>query len=113
MPSFRGPCHVNSSVAQKNEIPQDEAFICVVGDLREDLSRIWNSIEVYNLYKFYKGESLTRRQRIKKLAKHFRQNLLILSDTGVASIRVFHNKASNVLKLVAIENDNDDAAIGK
>ena len=70
MSSFRGPRNVKSSVAQENELPQDEAFMCVVGDLREDLSRIWNSIEVHNLYKFYKGELLTRRQPIKKLADY-------------------------------------------
>ena len=94
-------------------MPQDEAFMCVVDDLREDLSRIWNSIEIHNFYKFYKGESLTRRQLIKKLAEHFRKDLLILSGTGVASILVFQSKASNGLKLVANKDDDDDAAIGK
>ena len=111
MSSFRGPRNVKSSAAQENEMSQDEAFMCVVDDLREDLSRIWNSIEVHNLYKFYKGKSLTRRQLIKKLAEHFRQDLLILSGTGVASILVFQSKASNALKRVA--NEDDDAAIGK
>ena len=95
------------------KMPQDEAHMCVVGDLREDLSRIWNSIEVHNLHKFYKEESFTRRQLIKKLAEHFRQDLLILSGTGTASSLVFQSKASNVLKLVVNEDDNDDAAIGK
>ena len=38
----------------EDEMPQDETFMCVVGDLREDLSRIWNSIEVHHLYNFYK-----------------------------------------------------------
>ena len=68
MSSFRCPRNVKSSVAQENEMPLDEDFMCVVGDLREDLSRIWNSIEVHNLYTFYKVESLTRQQLIKKLA---------------------------------------------
>ena len=86
MSSFRHPRNIKSSVAQKNEMTQDKAFMCVVGDLREVLSRIWNSIEVHNLYKFYKGESLTRRQLIRKLAEHFRQDLLIFSGTGVESI---------------------------
>ena len=113
MSSFRGPRNVKACVAQKNEMPQDEAFMCVVGDLREDLSRIWNSIEVHNLYKFYNGESLTRRQLIKKLAEYFRQDLLILSGTEVASIPVFQSKASNVQKLVANEDDDDGAAIRK
>ena len=56
---------------------------------------------------------MTRRQPLKKLAEHFRQDLLILSGTGDASILVFQSKASNVLKQVANEDDDDDAAIGK
>ena len=111
MSSFRGLRNVKSSIALENEMPQVAAFMCVVGDLIEDLSRIWNSIEVHNMYKFYKGESLTHRQLIKKLAEHFRRDLLILSGTGVASILLFQSKASNVLKLVTNEDDDDDAAI--
>ena len=38
---------------------------------------------------------------------------MILSGTVVASILVFQSKASHVLKLVANEDDDDDAAIGK
>ena len=34
MSSFRGPRNVKSSLAQENEMPQNEAFMCVVGDLR-------------------------------------------------------------------------------
>ena len=56
---------------------------------------------------------MTRRQLINKLAEHFRQDLLILSGTGVARILVFRSNASNVLKLVANEYDDDDAAIVK
>ena len=56
---------------------------------------------------------MIRRQLIRKLAEHFRQDLLILSGTGFGSIIVFQSKASNVLKLVANEDDDDDAAIGK
>ena len=56
---------------------------------------------------------MTRRQLIKKLAEHFRQDFLILSGTWVASILVFQSKASNVLKLVANEDGGDCAAIEK
>ena len=107
MLSFRGPRNVKSSVAQENEMPRDEAFMCVVGDLREDLSRIWNSIEAHNLYKFYKGESLARRQLIKKLAEHFRQDLLILSATWGCKHPCIPEQSFQ-----CSEDDDDDAAIG-
>ena len=85
MSSFRGPRNVKSSVAHTKEMLQEEAFMCVVGDLREDLSRIWNSIEVHNLYKFYKGESLTRRQLIKKLAEPCHQNSSSAKGSGTTT----------------------------
>ena len=48
-----------------------------------------------------------------KLSEHFGHDILVLSGAGVASILSFRSKASSVLKLVANDEDDDDATVSK
>lgn len=44
---------------------------------------------------------------------HFGNDLLVLTDNGVASLLVFYSKASHLLKLVDDNNDIDVTLIAK
>ena len=75
----------------------DQAFLLVAKELETNKSRIWNSVEVFQLYQTCSGIHLNRRSLIMKLVDYFGQDLLVLSGNGVANILDFRNKASNVL----------------
>ena len=112
MSTFRGPRNIRSASHKPAQV-EDEAFNRVISDLNEDRTRIWNSVELHEQYTAYNGESLTRRNLMAKLSEHFGPDILVLSGPGVASILSFRSKASSVLKLVANDEDDDDAAVSK
>ena len=91
----------------------DVSFTQVTKDMKDDPSRIWNSVDLYNLYLTYNGTHLTRRTLMSKLKKCFGEDLLILSGNGVANLIVFRSKASNSLRLVDDEDDDIQATVEK
>ena len=77
MSLFRGSRNIDRS---KDDTEQhDEAFTMLVKDMAEDRLRLWNSIELHNLYIDYKGDKLSRRQLLKNLSEHFGSDLLLMS----------------------------------
>ena len=74
----------------------------------EDKSRVWNSIEIFDIYSSEGGVKMTRRRFIECLSTRFGEDLLVLSASGVASIIVFKSKAPSLLRVV---NDYDDSEI--
>ena len=86
------------SARNRMETPHHDvepAFLCVTSEMQSDRSRIWNSVEVHDLYEANGGNSLSRRNMTMKLSEHFGSDLLVLSERGVANIFVFQSKASN------------------
>jgi len=88
-----------------SQISLDSSFQSTVSEMKADMTKIWNSVDVYNLYLENGGQKLSRRALVSHLSDHFGPDLLILSGSGVASLLVFQSKASGLLHLV---NDEDD-----
>lgn len=79
----------------------DDAFNALVTKLNQDLSQIWNSVELFQLYEDNGDTRLTaRKQLMKQLSHHFGEYLLVLSSPGVANLVVFKSKTLGLLKLV-------------
>ena len=85
----------------------EEAFLSTVSDIEVDKSKIWNSVEVFELYLSHGGEECSRRSLVPKLVDYFGSDFLVLSGTGVANLLVFRSKASASLRLVQREDDAD------
>ena len=64
---------------------------------------MWTSVEIHTLYK-EGGGVITRKTLIKKISDTFRSKLLILSSPSIASILVFINHASSIVRTVDDEN---------
>ena len=98
MSLFRGSKNIDRS---KDDTEQhDEAFTMLVKDMAEDRSRLWNSIELHNLYTDYKGDKLSRRQLLKNLSEDSGSDLLlVMSGNGVATIVVFRIKSIQCLEI--------------
>ena len=79
-----------SSCTTQDEL--DNTFCEVTAVVSEDLSRIWNSEELFQLYQSKEGQMLTKRQVVDQLVDNFGDNILVLSSPGVSSIVVFRKK---------------------
>ena len=86
---------------------QQHALCDVTAVVSEDLSRIWNSVELFQLYQSKGGQMLTKRQVVDQHVDHFGDTILVVSSPGVSSIVVFRNKAPTLLKLVPSDDDSD------
>ena len=87
----------------------EEAFLLTVSDIEADKSKIWNSVEVFDLYLSHGGEKCSRRSLVPKLCNYFGSDFLVLSGNGVANLLVFRSKASATLRLV--QDDDDDIEV--
>ena len=91
----------------------DDAFLKVCDCMMAEKSRVWNAVELEELYRSHRGELLSRRLLVEKLSDELGPDLLILSGVGVANILLFKNQASKHMKLVVNNEDDIDTAIGR
>ncbi|KAG0729000.1 hypothetical protein GWK47_031251 [Chionoecetes opilio] len=103
---------VKEAQADKPEL--DKGLQVVISILKEDMSHIWNSVDLFNLYIENEGNALSRRQLIVELSAHFGKDLVVLSSPGIASILAFQSKAADVLRIIPdAEEDDTGIAIHK
>lgn len=102
MASFR----TNICASGSKSYDVESAFEHVVDAMLIDKSRIWNALEIEELYISHGGTSFIRKHLIKELSEHFHSDLLILSAPGIANILAFRSTAGKLMRVV--ENDTDD-----
>jgi len=100
-----------SAASSSSQEEVDVAFATTVSAVRAESSRVWNSIELYDIYQSNGGRDISRRTVVSKLLEYFGSALLVLSGTGVANLLVFRSKASSLSRLVP-SSDEDDVEIG-
>lgn len=100
----------SSQDTDEEDIPYEET----VKEILADKERIWNSIDINNIYSDRGGHKLTRGNLIKALKTQF-DELMVLSAPGYANIITFPNKVATTLRISRVEDDADDieTAIGK
>lgn len=96
----------NRPSAESSTEACDSALEELLSQMSLDVTRIWNSAELYTLYSELGGTLISRRFLIKSVCEHFHPNLLVLTSPGVASILVFRGKAADHLRI--IDDTEDD-----
>ena len=104
---FLKPVSAAERNTQEAGCEQDDAFLAVTDVLKKDLSRIWNSIDIYTLYIDNGGTVLSRRKLIAALSDYFGEDLLVLSSPGIATIITFQSMAAKFLRVVPDADDDD------
>ena len=109
---FCAPQSVKSASAAytSNKEEVDVAFDKLSMAMRTEPSRLWNFIELYDLYISSGRRNISCRTLVSKLLEYFGSDLLMLSGVGVASLLVFRSKASSMMRLVS-SSDEDDIEI--
>ena len=84
----------------------DSALESVFDILSNDRSRMWNSVELFESYIDFGGDkTLCRKTLVSKLQVRIRNDLLVLSSPGIASIIALRSFAAQTLRLI---NDEED-----
>ena len=99
-----------SSVITKSKEDDQTAFNFVVRTMESDQSRVWTSTEVYNFYLENGGDSdkMSKRKLVRSLSDNMGSKLLVLQNTGLASMLMFPSRAAEMVKLVEDESDSLD-----
>ena len=76
---------------------QDEAFEKLTQEMREDISKLWTSVELHEKYMKINGRISSKRTLIKKAIS---DKLLVLSSPGIVDIIILkgHSKYSKLKK---------------
>ena len=77
----------------------EPAVSSTILSMKNDMLRIWNSVEVYNMYKDHGGKLYSRWTLLSKLLDILGSELLVLSGEGVASLILFRSRASTAINL--------------
>ena len=77
----------------------------LIKQLNQDLSRIWNSVELHKQYEDFGGKVLSRCLLINYLRDILHPDLFVLSSPGMAYIVMLRSKASTTFCIV---DDADD-----
>ena len=86
-----------SSAARHSKLTHEvEAAISVTSSLlKEDTSRVWNSLEVYKMYQENGGHVCSRRNVVSKMLDILGPDLLLMSGVGVANLHLFRSYSVN------------------
>ena len=85
----------------------DEGLQKVISMMADDTSIMWNSVELYDLYKCNGGNQISRRTLLTTLQENIWSERLILSSPGVARIVVFRKCASSFMKIFDDVDEGD------
>ena len=114
--SFMACRSVSAAAArQDTQTAEVETAIKATASLMKvDMSRIWNSVEVHEMYQENGGHKHSRRTIVSKMLETLGPDLLLMSGVGVASLLIFRSTASKLINLVASEEDEaTEASIDK
>ena len=75
----------------------DTAFLQVIEEMERDKNRLWNSMDLLDLYTSLGGDKLSRRRLVECVTNHFGMELIKLSGNGYASLLVFRGFAPTIL----------------
>ena len=90
-------------------VDHDDAFVTICNVLLEDRSKIWSSVELFEMYAGYGGNLTSNRSLVTKILQYFDNKIVVLSSPGLANILAFRQEAGKAFHM----NDEDSAAIEK
>jgi len=96
----------------KNEL-DDSALEYVIDVMSKDLSQLWNSVELYQVYSYNGGNVLSRKTLLRKLLEFFGDDLVVLHSAGLANVVCFRSRAAKFLRMVDEDDDDIDVMLSR
>lgn len=107
MAAFRGNRNIHYFKSKEGDLT-GKAWTYLISKTDKDKSQLCNSMELPEFYWKQDGSSLSRKQLMKKLLEHYGSDVIILFSCGVDNLFILKSTAPSFLKLVSIDDDDDD-----
>ena len=87
-------------------ISENESYFLLSNLFASNPSRVWTSLDLYDEYVHLGGISLSGKELIQRLLVEYNNDIL-LSSPGIANILVFKSKASSILRIQMLEDEDE------
>ena len=100
--------NIRASPSQKlHAISENESYLLLSNLFASNPPRVWTSLYLYDEYVHLGGTSLSRKELIQRLLVEYKNDIVLLSSPGIANILVFKSKASSILRIQMLEDEDD------
>ena len=109
---YDNKCHITffskHKIVKSQEPPEDQAFVFLCECMDQDRKRIWNSVDMKQMYESY-GGNMRSKSLFAEVHQYIGCAVVILSSPGMANLIVFEKETGKMLHLV--KSDDDDLCI--
>ena len=98
-------------LATSNTLASEVAVEAVVSTVKADTDRVWSSVELQTLYKEKGGVDCNRSRLLNSLKEIMRDEIVMLSSPGVATMFISKSKAATMLRLDEVDQDGFDLQV--
>ena len=100
--------------ANPNDTSKESVIDFVIKQILSNQAKIWNSVEIYNVYIEYGGHQhlLSNKNRlINRISDLLYDKVYLFKSPGVATLLMHKQKASNLFQLVNCNDDENDIQV--
>jgi hypothetical protein len=91
----------------------DTALLQTFEVLEQDRTKVWNTVEIMDVYEQKGGTRLSRRTLVEKVESQFGDDILSFHSPGIATLVVFRNSVADTLKIVNAEDEDEEVTLKK
>ncbi|KAH3720368.1 hypothetical protein DPMN_063265 [Dreissena polymorpha] len=97
----------SSSTCFSTTEKSDKALNSIIKVMEQDRSRIWNAVEIFDMYLQFGCVKLNRKSLTSTIQEYFGEDVAVLHSPGIANMLLFKFYAPNLIKLVSVQDDDD------
>ncbi|MEG7522541.1 MAG: hypothetical protein M3H12_05505, partial [Chromatiales bacterium] len=91
----------------------DTALLQTFEVLEQDRTKVWNTVEIMDVYEQKGGTRLSRRTLVEEVESQFVDDILSFHSPGIATLVLFRNSVANTLKIVNAEDEDEEVTLKK
>ena len=91
----------------------DTALLQTFEVLEQDRTKVWNTVEIMDVYEQKGGTCLSRRTLVEKVESQFVDDILSFHSPGIATLVLLRNSVANTLTIVNAEDEDEEVTLKK
>ena len=91
----------------------DTALLQTFEVLEQDRTKVWNTVDIMDVYEQKGGTRLSRRTLVEKVESQFVDDILSFHSPGIATLVLFRNSVANTLNIVNAEDGDEEVTLKK
>lgn len=91
----------------------DTALLQTFEVLEQDRTKVWNTVEIMDVYEQKGGTRLSRRTLLEEVESQFVDDILSFHSPGIATLVLFRNSVANTLNIVNAEDEDEEVTLKK